>query len=88
MDTTKKDASGEIRVEMRMRRKVWKMADRSNDRFVNFEHQRRFEIICLVGEVLDVMTEQEWRHFVQRVQSRKELKRKEEEALKNQQNLF
>lgn len=81
MKTTKKDALAELQKEMYMRRKVWKMADRKNEKFYNSEHQKRYDTLREVHDTIAAITPKEWHEFQQRIERKKQ-------ELEQQKSLF
>ena len=69
--TIRKKFISELNTELGMRRKVWeKTTDHQTKKitFVDMEHQRRYDILALLGEVLELMTDAEVNKFYERVE--------------------
>jgi len=65
---TRRRIISEIRFECAMRLKVWRMADRKNQKFLKLEQQIRFDQMVFLGEMISAMTDQEWNHYCDRVE--------------------
>lgn len=78
---TRVDAEREIKKELGMRRKVWGMADRNQEKFVKLEHQRRYDVLKDLQKVLGSMTDAQWIKFLK-------LASRMEEAKLSQTKLF
>lgn len=70
------DIKKEIRMDLQIRRKVWRKIPGS-DQFLDIEHQRRYDLLEKLHHVLDSITPIEWFRFVGRV----EKKRKTENSI-------
>lgn len=69
--TIRKKFISEVNTELGMRRQVWqKITDAATKTFifVDREHQRRYDILVLLGEVLGQMTDAEVNLFYERVE--------------------
>ena len=50
----------EIKTELLLRRKVWKRVTGSQDRFIDSQHQRRYDIMAELLAVMEAMTSREF----------------------------
>lgn len=69
--TIRKKFISEINTELEMRRKVWHgIIDRNTNKvtFASLDHERRYNILALLGEVLEQMTDAEVNKFYERVE--------------------
>lgn len=63
----RQDLAKELATENKMRPKVWRKASDKPIRFVNLNHQRRFEISTLAEQIFAVMTDREYIDFLKRI---------------------
>ena len=56
----------ELRQECKMRLKVWRTADVKNRRFIDHRQQKRYDLMEAAGCIFSVMTEKEYRLFLDR----------------------
>lgn len=61
----------EIEAELTMRRRVWQRVWGKADEFSDPEHQRRYNTLVSLNEMLRTMTDREVEEFMQRVERRK-----------------
>lgn len=75
MKKSREAAITELKTELTMRQKVWKKLPGSrNNRDIQFydrDHQRRYDILLQLLDVLEDLTDMEYNKFTERVERRK-----------------
>ena len=70
-------AVAELKAELTMRQKVWKKlpGSRNNQdvQFADMEHNRRYQTMLCLLEILEDMTDPEYNKILERVQRRKDM---------------
>ena len=62
----------ELKTELSMRRKVWRKIHGSQDQFIEIEHQRRYNVMVMMLELMEAQTDRELNLLIDRVRRNKE----------------